>query len=167
MWTILKTLIGDLTPGLIKTDFETASINAMAISFPGIRISSCIFHLGQAIDRKIKDLMLANTYATSFQVKKYKKAPTALSYVKYSEIENQFYLLRQSPTFPNSLIPLYNYFSSNYLLATSLFPPNLWHSRNINDPLIRRTNNTIEGWHNTFANTFGLCKHSFIYLFLN
>lgn len=77
---------------------------------------------------------------------------------------DHFNLLKAQNTFPQSILPLYNYFYINFLAGAARFPPNIWHTMNVNDQQIPRTNNAVEGWHNTFANTFGLCRHSFYML---
>jgi hypothetical protein len=48
MWQNLKSLVGNLEPNVIKTDFEKASINALKTHFPNTEVSGCMFHLGQA-----------------------------------------------------------------------------------------------------------------------
>lgn len=69
-------------------------------------------------------------------------------------------------SFPAALNDVYNYFFATYLDVNCRFPPDMWHSLNIIDVDFPRTNNAIEGWHNTFANTFGTSKYSF-YLLLS
>jgi hypothetical protein len=164
MFKTIIDLVGILTPNIIKTDFEIAAINALKLTWPAARVSGCIFHLGQALDRKIKNLGLANTYATNFLFKKFTKALIALVYVKFERVLEQFEFLKLQDNFPTAIIPLYNYFYNNFVSPSARFKSSLWHLLNINDPEIPRTNNAIEGWHNTFSNTFGLCKSSFYIL---
>ncbi|KAF9764621.1 Protein FAR-RED IMPAIRED RESPONSE 1, partial [Nosema granulosis] len=49
-------LVGVLNPTVIKTDYEISAITALTSIWPNARINGCLFHLGQAIDRKIKGL---------------------------------------------------------------------------------------------------------------
>lgn len=58
LYTILNNIQIINPPRIIKTDFETASINALRSNFPNAHISGCLFHLSQAIQRKLQDLNL-------------------------------------------------------------------------------------------------------------
>jgi hypothetical protein len=78
---VLKKIVGNLTPRLIKTDFEQASIAAIRNSFPGVIVSGCKFHLNQALMRILKKMRLFNFYKTCATTKKFTKALTCLSYV--------------------------------------------------------------------------------------
>lgn len=149
-------------PECIKVDFEKASINALKLAFPNARISGCMFHLGQAILRKIKDLSIFSLYKSSIIMKKFVKALLALSFVKRTEITCLYNLLRNSDDFPEFLLPVYDYFYDTFLNVNDNcpYPPELWNSDAIIDRNIPRTNNSIEGWHNVFLNTFGTSKFS-------
>ena len=54
MLTILTELVG-IYSNIIKTDFELASINAFRNFFPEARLSGCLFHLGQSVQRKVSN----------------------------------------------------------------------------------------------------------------
>ena len=62
LFQILIELNGRPTPTLIKTDFEQASISAARSQFPNAKISGCLFHLGQAIQRRIAEEGLKKYY---------------------------------------------------------------------------------------------------------
>ena len=162
MFNILRRKIGQAQPSIIKTDYESAAINAISYSFPNARISGCMFHLGQAIMRKLGELHLKSLYQTSNYVKKYVKALSSLTFVRADQVENTFNLLMSSAGFPVCLLPVYEYFHHTFISQTAArYPLSIWHSRNLNDRSIPRTNNAAEGWHNTFKDTFGTSKYSF------
>lgn len=164
---LVRILIGNVTPLIIKTDFENSAIQAMKETYLNTRISGCAFHLGQAVFRRIQMLGLSSIYRSSFIVKKFTKALTALSYVRISELTATFYELYNHPEIPSQLIPLYDYFFTNYLRENpqSSYPPEIWHSSDLLDINIPRTNNGIEGWHNVFASGFGTSKFCLPLLF--
>ena len=91
---VIKSLNGTGFPKFIKTDFEKASINALIKNFPEAKISGCQFHLGQAIQRKIKELGLMNDYKYTASVKLFAKALMSLSYVKPSCVFGLFNQLK-------------------------------------------------------------------------
>jgi hypothetical protein len=58
LFEILKLMIPNIAPRVIKTDFEFAAISALRISFPQAQISGCQFHLAQANIEKYNHLDL-------------------------------------------------------------------------------------------------------------
>jgi hypothetical protein len=54
----LKEFGGDLfTPQQGMSDFEKGLMNALSGAFPGMKVTGCRFHFGQAVLRKIKETM--------------------------------------------------------------------------------------------------------------
>ena len=159
----IKTLRSNVSPLIIKTDFERASIDALSVNFPAARISGCLFHLGQAVQRKVGELGLKREYRLSGRCRKFVRALVGLSFVRQTHLTSTYNLLISSTDFPESLRPLYAYFFSTYIdVSNSIcYPSSVWHSLNLVNRNIPRTNNAIEGWHNTFANSFGSRKYSF------
>lgn len=49
---------------IVKNDFALASLNAICRNFKITKISRCLFHLGQAIERKFKELNLITFHKT-------------------------------------------------------------------------------------------------------
>lgn len=115
MFNLLSQLIPGLCPHVIKTDFEYSLISSIICSFTNVRVSGCLFHLSQCLLRKIQSLQLFCQYKNNFNVKKFVKALLGLSFVKISEIENTFYLLKNHLTFPSELTILYEYFYNTYI----------------------------------------------------
>lgn len=155
--------ISGLNPRIIKTDFEFGAINALKLCFPYALISGCQFHLGQALMRKLKVFNLYYLYKSNPIIKKFVKSLIALSYCDINQIIETFSQLKMQVDFPDILSPLYQYFYNNYISSDldGRFPVTLWHALDIFDQEVPRTNNSIEGWHNAFKNSFGTSRYSF------
>lgn len=144
-----------------------ASINALKLTFPNAVISSCSFHLGQCLQRKLKSENLFNIYKQNQNVKKYVKALCALSFVEIPRIIETYNELLNSPAFPSILIPIFDYFYNTFINPTSaIFLPEIWHSICLTNDNIPKTNNAIEAWHNVFNSTFGTSKFNLHLLIL-
>lgn len=156
IFAVLNQLNGNLHPRIIKTDFEIASINALRLTFPTATISGCLFHLGQNIQRKLKELNLYCEYKTNPLVKKYVKALSALAFVQVEELESTFVLLRNSIEFPFIISNLYDFFYRVYIRNgnNTRFPIEIWNLHNYLNDNVPRTNNSIEGFHNVFNKSF-------------
>ena len=81
MLDILIEKNGTLYPAIIKTDFEQSAITAFSRAFPETRISGCLFHLAQAIYRKLPEFNLHMLYNTCFLTRKYTRMLTTLAFV--------------------------------------------------------------------------------------
>lgn len=163
LFNTLFKIAGTFKPKVIKTDFELGAINALKSLFPDTKISCCQFHLGQAVIRKVKELKLFYDYKNNQEVRKFVKCLTALSFVRIDKVEETFNQLIHARYFPEILIPLYNYFFTTYIGhgTSANFPPLLWNSNQFFNFEVPRTNNAIEGWHNTFNASFGTMRFSF------
>ena len=165
LFKILKSLLGDLSPSVIKTDFEAAAINAIRSSFHGVHLSTCLFHLGQALQRKLKDLNLFYLYKSNRVIKKYVKALAALIYVEEAQVPTTYAALKLNYDFPDIISPLYEYFFNNFISdITARFPLTLWNMSSETLAEIPKTNNAIEAWHMVFNSTFGTSKNNFFVL---
>ena len=159
---IIVQLKPDLNPRLIKTDFEISAINAFQNKFKNSIISGCQFHLGQCFIRKLKDINLFYEYKSNNNLKKFVKALQTLSFVKSNHIIETYNELKNDDMFPSQLNELYEYFFSNFICSTSArFKVETWNFMEYYSLEIPKTNNAIEGWHNTFKNTFGTSRFSF------
>jgi hypothetical protein len=72
-----------LDPAYIVSDFELAAINAANEVFLDVRVSGCQFYLGQALQRKVKELELLQLYKTYNNVKKHVRALITLLYTRF------------------------------------------------------------------------------------
>ncbi len=107
---LVKIMIGECHPIIIKTDFEFAIIKSLKTFFPSARVSGCQFHLGQALLRKIQEEKIFNFYNNSYLCRKYLKCLMGLSNVKFNQICVSFNLLISQPDFPPALLSIYTYF---------------------------------------------------------
>lgn len=145
------------SPQVIKSDFEMASIQALRLAYPNARLSGCIFHLNQMLMRKISDLGLKSDYQTKPEVRKFVKALTALTFVKKDKINDTLSLLWNHSEWPQLLSPVYEYFFLNLVGNPDYnirprYELEFWNSEIDLD--VPRTNNGIEGWHNSLNSSF-------------
>ncbi|CAF4361592.1 unnamed protein product, partial [Rotaria sordida] len=105
--------------------------------FPGSIHNGCMFHLHQAIHRKIRDLGLATEYLHDETVRDQCRQLMALSLLPKEQVESQFQRL-QTTTSP-ALGELLLYFKHQWMYG--VVPLEMW---NLHD-VIHRTNNTSEG----------------------
>lgn len=59
---MLKQRRPDLQPKTLMHDFELAAIRAFSDEFPNIKITGCLFHLSQNVQRKVQELGLKTEY---------------------------------------------------------------------------------------------------------
>ncbi len=91
----------------------------------------------------------------------------ALSFVPPEDVGAAFDELNESR--PDVLENVYNYWEDNYVgclrrnrRASPLFPIIMWNMRGRVADGLPRTNNSVEGWHNSFQASVA-CHHSTIY----
>ena len=163
LFELLKILRPSLNPIAIKVDFEAGLISTLQRNFPRIRISGCYFHLCQAIDRQVKFKGLTSLYETNRTVKKYVKCLSALVFVKKEEIVETFNLLFNADDFPLCLTVIYNYFCNNFISGenSTRFPIEIWNQTEETAFGEPRTNNSIEGYHNSLKRSFYYQIYSF------
>ncbi|KAF7684675.1 hypothetical protein CDIK_4440, partial [Cucumispora dikerogammari] len=154
----LNQLISELNPHVIMSDFETAAITAFSSAFPGARMTGCMFHLAQSVQRKLDSSGFSTEFKNTPNVRKFVQALKCLPFVPISETVATFEWLKQLEDFPQELISIFNYFETTYIGTFGLnprFPIEFWNNRqNVLDTL-PRTNNAVEGWHNVFRSSFG------------
>ncbi|XP_065677294.1 uncharacterized protein LOC136092698 [Hydra vulgaris] len=66
----IKELSSDFQPRISMADYEAAIGSALKVVFPEIRLTSCRFHYGQAILRKIKAVGLQSEYINNSAIKR-------------------------------------------------------------------------------------------------
>lgn len=164
LWDTIFSLIGRCSPMYIKTDFEKASLSALLNAFPTSRISTCLFHLGQSLIRKLKKENLYNYYVREFTYKKYVKSLMALSYVDREFVQETFYELKAQKDFPELLNCVYDYFFRTYISDSASFPISIWNAVTLVFEDVPKTNNALEAWHNVFKSSFGTSKYNFVLL---
>lgn len=170
LYTLIKILIPELNPRIILCDFEIANINALVGTWPECQIQGCYFHFAQCIWRKINELNLKSLYINNKKINKFCRVLLTLAFMSQKDAEYTFFEILRTPERPQELNSLYSYFTNNFLgnilsVNPPPFPHNLW--RIIMDEYneIPKTNNAIEGWHQTFKRRFTSGKAN-IYLFV-
>jgi hypothetical protein len=92
------------TPPLtVMMDFELAAKNSFMLNFQMVQSRFCLFHLSQAINRRVSSRGLINLYRQNNDYKIYVRSLAALSFLPLVRVEYAFYLLRQRAT--NLIIP--------------------------------------------------------------
>jgi hypothetical protein len=92
---------------------------------------------------------------------------TALSFVPVDDVEQAFNNLMDTnyyTTHEELLTPLTNYFEDTWIgrvdrrnrRKPALFPVSLWNCHAYLKENIPRTNNSVEGWHNSFSSTLNV-----------
>ena len=165
MLTILTELVG-IYSNIIKTDFELASINAFRNFFPEARLSGCLFHLGQSVQRKVGNYGLKRLYRTDSIVRRFIRSLSTLSFIREDKVIQTFEELKNNPDFPIECQDLYDYFGQTYIYPGphNIYSINLWNCNLFIENNYPRTNNAIEGWHKTFKDTFKTSRYSLIIL---
>ena len=160
MISILNSLVPNLVPRKIVADFELAAINSFKRNFSSVFMSSCLFHLGQNVQRHLTQSGLGRAYSSNDILRKFVKSLMCLSFVRVDSVRETFLFLNNHQSFPESLSELFRYFYNNYIgsedgVVRATYPIEMWNSiSNLFDD-VARTNNAIEGWHNQFRGSFG------------
>jgi hypothetical protein len=155
----------ELDPAYIVSDFELEAINASNYVFPDIRVSGCQFHLGRALQRKVKELELLQLYKTNNNV----RALIPLFYVDRNYVADTYSVLINNYDFSTELTQIYEYFFNNFIGEdfNAKFPLELWNVSDNHIDAIPRTNNAIKCWHNVFKTTFGALRYNLHLLICN
>ena len=168
MLNLINLMLPGLNPEIILCDFEKGAINAFQNAFPNSNLQGCLFHLGQNLIKKINEVGLKVQYSNDENLRLFVRSLIALSFISLLRISDTFTFLRSHDRFPPVLSEIYDYFFIYYIgselnnaLGNILYPVELWNSRSrlFND--VPRTNNAIEGWHNTFRSSFGNLNPTF------
>lgn len=159
VWDHLKALV-NLRPESVMIDFEAASKRSIEDNFPNATVAGCMFHLGQAIWRKVVDEGLREDYINQEVTRRFVKNLLALAFLRVDSVAEGFEILREHDEFPQSLEGLYDYFEDTYIgrhqrrgRRQPLFPLVMWNQRMRTEQGLPRTNNMAEGWHNAFQSS--------------
>ncbi|XP_057335060.1 uncharacterized protein LOC130673861 [Microplitis mediator] len=162
--TLLKNRMPNLNPRCIMIDFEKAFINAFKLVFPQSEVRGCLFHYNQVVWRKLQSLGMQGSYNSDVRFALNIRMLLALAFVPIHDVGNAFSKLVESQFFVDNEVELrrlLDYFERSWVGVLSRsgkkrlkpqYEISLWNCYNavINDEL--RTNNAIEGWHNSFNN---------------
>ncbi|XP_020915135.2 uncharacterized protein LOC110252639 [Exaiptasia diaphana] len=125
----------------IITDFEKAAWKSCRRVFPNITMRGCVFHLVQAVYRKVQELGLQVAYANDDSTYILIRKLMALPFLPTDCIRRNLRRLKDDAT--PELRQLVDYFEDNWL-ASPVSTKDNWC---VFKEAIR-TNNDIEGWHN-------------------
>ena len=160
----------DLHPTNIMVDFEKAAINSFEEHFLTVT-SGCFFHLCQNIYRKIQSEGLTGQYLLDMEFVQNLKMLPSLAFVPEEEVVDCFNTIMVD--FPLSALNVAKYFEDTYIgkqipnhsRRVPQFPIRIWNMYERVQGELARTNNVVEGWHNTFQTNLA-CFHPTISKFL-
>lgn len=148
----LKILNPELAPQSVMLDFENAIRNALHIVFPYAAIQGCLFHLSQAIYRKIQSVGLQVQYQNDTGLCLTIRSLAALAFVPVNDIVEAFEAV--AVIIPLAAQPVVDYFEDTYIgrqhsggRREPMFSHTMWNVRERLINNLPRTNNSIEGWH--------------------
>lgn len=145
----------------VVIDFESAIWGALRKVLPTVKIMGCVFHWTQALWRKIQALGLQSAYTSDNGTFKFLRRVMALPFLPHDQIADVFDILQEKAT----TVPLQEFMA--YVEATwinsNVWPPSCW---SVYKEAVR-TNNDVEGWHNSLnRRASGRCQMPF-YLLIN
>ena len=145
----------------IMTDFEKSAMNAFQVKFPGAQLSGCYFHLGQSVWRHINGEQIArHRYKTEPDFAIRARMFCALAFVPTDRVIEFMEILMEDAIEVNDEIQyIARYFQDTYtgqrfasgMVRPGTFPFPIWNMFDRVRARKPRTNNSIEGWHNSFG----------------
>jgi hypothetical protein len=178
MLNALKNLNRNLNPQTILTDFELASIKAFRRAFPNSTQRGCFFHLSQCIFRKIQQNQnILDKYSEEPDFALQIRQLACLAFVPIDDVVKSFEELTDSSFFTENseiLNPLINYFEDVWIgrftrrnqRQNPMFSHSLWNCYESTLQDLPKTNNSVEGWHNSFSSLIN-ATHPSIWKFIN
>ena len=161
---VLKSIVQLLpNPAIQKVviDFESAIWGAIRQVLPSVVIMGCVFYWTQALWRKIQALGLQAAYTSDNGTFKFLRKAMALPFLPHDEIVHVFHQLQIEAT----TAPLEEFmeYVENTWINSNVWPPSCW---SVYKEAVR-TNNDVEGWHNSLnRRASGRCQMPF-YLLIN
>lgn len=165
LFECIKKFPPNLAPESILSDYELSSINAVRRTFPGCTIIGCTFHLAQNLWRKIQQFGLSKMYRDNEQFRVCCKKLLALAYVPCNDV--QFSMEIISEQFPPEMQQIKDYWESTYVgrrihnLAPR-FSIDIWNMFDRVSTDLPMSNNSLEAWHNAFAQSLQ-CQHPHLF----
>jgi len=166
MWATMKFELSqdeDISPDILKMDYEAAAANAFRNSFPGTRISGCLFHLKKNLWDTVGSKHATQAYNTVPEFQLIVDRMAALAYVRH-DLVVAFYdqaiepMIQSLPdSVPEPAVDYIDYFERTYVgrragrvgaRRAPLFKPDLW---SIYEDLMQdspTTNNALEAFNN-------------------
>ena len=95
---VLKDFIPDISLSSVVLDFEATMWTAFRAVFPDVSLQGCVFHLTQAVYRKIADVGLKSAYQKSGAVHEFLRQVLALPFLPAEHIPGALDNLDQRAT---------------------------------------------------------------------
>ncbi|CAF1433378.1 unnamed protein product [Rotaria sp. Silwood1] len=151
--------VDDFAPESILSDYESGTIKAIKDFFPNAIHRGCLFHFGQCVWRHIQDNGLSKKYQDDENFRLNVRKLLSLPFVPVVDVVEAFNLVADN--FDDDGDTLLEYFEKTWIgekkkrgagRKKPKFNYELWnvYERVINN--LPRSNNSVEGWHNGFAN---------------
>ncbi|CAF1624098.1 unnamed protein product [Rotaria magnacalcarata] len=152
------------------TDFETGTIKSVKDMLPNILHKGCLFHFSQVVWRQVQSKGLTTKYNEDEVFRLNVKQLIALAFVPLDQIIIGFDLICDQ--FDADADDLLEYFEKTCIgepkrrtgREKPQFDHKLW---NIHDRVVAtvpRSNNSVEGWHNAFANRVAISHPTIVKL---
>ncbi|XP_078534929.1 uncharacterized protein LOC144821591 isoform X1 [Lissotriton helveticus] len=164
--TVIKTKILNKSPAKVIIDFELTMINTVTNLYPDAQIQGCFFHFSHAFWQKVQKSSLVEEYLSSSKLQFELRKLTALCFVPPGSVDDFYTSITESDFFTQNeakLAQLLNYFEDTWIgrLCRSgcrrkpRFPIEWWNCYATCLEGGVKTNNSIEGWHNSFNKLIG------------
>ncbi|XP_078539560.1 uncharacterized protein LOC144824317 [Lissotriton helveticus] len=174
--SVLKSKTMNKSPAKVIIDFELAMISTITKLYPETQNQGCFFHFSQAYWRKIQKSSLVEDYLASSKLQFELRKLTALCFVPPESVDEYYTAITESEFFTENedkLAPILNYFEDTWIgrLGRSgrkrkpKYPIEWWNCYSTCLEGGAKTNNAVEGWHNSFNKTIGK-HHPNLYHFL-
>ncbi len=140
----------DIKPKNVILDFELASFNCCKRFFKDSKLFGCLFHLGQIVWRRVQLMKFSKEFKNDFDVKFNVKLILALSFVPESEVLYlaaclKNYLINEELC---DILRLFEWFQEEYLNFNDTNKSiSFWNAYNRVIEGVKRTTNSIEGYH--------------------
>ncbi|CAF2042901.1 unnamed protein product, partial [Rotaria magnacalcarata] len=152
-------------PESIMTDFETGTIKSVKDMLSNILHKGYLFHFSQAVCRQVQSKGLTTKYNADEVFRLNVKQLIALAFAPLDQIITGFDLICDQ--FDNGADDLLEYFEKT-CIETDRKKPQFDHRIwNIHDRVVAtvpRPNNSVEGWHNAFADRVALSHPTIVKL---
>ncbi|XP_078533371.1 uncharacterized protein LOC144819280 [Lissotriton helveticus] len=174
--TVIKEKTSGKSPRKIIIDFELTMINVINKLYVDTQIQGCFFHFSQAYWRKLQKTSLVTDYCSDSKLQFELKKLTALCFVPPESVDEYYTAISESEYYVENeekLASLLNYFEDTWIGHLSRsgrrrkprFHVEGWNCYSTCLEGGAKTNNAIEGWHNSFSHTIGK-HHPNFYSFL-
>ncbi|CAF4780521.1 unnamed protein product [Rotaria sp. Silwood1] len=158
-------------PESIMTDYEGGTIKSVKEMLPNVLHKGCLFHFSQAVWRQVQNKGLATKYREDESFRLKIKKLIALAFLPVDDITTAFNLIVDE--FDEEADDLLEYFEKTWIgepkrrgtgRKKPLFDHKLWNIHDRVTAAVPRSNNSVEGWHNAFANRVSISHPTIIKL---